>query len=93
MLVELSIAAASVWVLGMIFQVLISLKEIRTFADMEENLRTKDVKNYYRLRARNAVHDLKWSPLWPITVLDIRKSYNAVKKYRELNPSKRPSRK
>ena len=89
MLVELSIAAFSVWILGTLVQVLLSLKEIRDFADIEDNLRSKDVKNYYRGRAHKAVHALKRAPLWPITIFDARKSYNAIKKYRELNSPKK----
>ena len=80
----IGLVVISIWVIGTCVQVILCMHDLRVCMDVEENCRTKDVKNYYRTRSRKAVKNLKTAPLWPITLLDPRPSLRAVKKYREL---------
>ncbi len=77
--------ACSVWVLGMLFHATMCLRDIRMSMHVEQHCRDKNVKNYYTRRAREATRALKFTPVWPILLVDFRETVKAIKRYRELN--------
>jgi hypothetical protein len=89
MVIEILAVITAVWFLGMSFTVTLCVRDLRACMDVEENCRSKDVKNYYRIKSKRAVQSLKMAPLWPITVFDLRPTIKAVKKYRALFVNKR----
>jgi len=81
----IAIAAGVVWAVGMVVHFAMCVRDIRKSMHVEQNCRAKDVKNYYRLRSREAARSLKMAPIWPLLLLDVRETAKAVKRYRELN--------
>jgi len=89
MVVEVLAVIGTIWGLGMGVIATSSIRDLRACMDVEENCRSKDVKNYYRLKSKRAVRSLKMAPLWPVTIFDVRPTIKAIKKYRALFVNKR----